>query len=186
MVLHWQQRTISKGGTSLIESLAQYLEAERGKAGVDIGRVEDYIIFCSLRQHALLKGKPVTEMIYVHAKLMIVDDEMVIVGSANINDRSLDGARDSEICVAIEDDHKIATRLAGREVSVGLFGHSLRAKLFKEHFDISEAHYDFLDDDKWKNIVRITQVHHHWLVHNCCRGTLKSIVKYSQQTLMML
>eukprot|EP00124_Ichthyophonus_hoferi_P004401 Ihof_evm1s478 gene=Ihof_evmTU1s478 len=37
-------------------------------------------------------------MIYVHSKLMIVDDEYVIVGSANINERSQAGSRDSEIC----------------------------------------------------------------------------------------
>ncbi|KAJ1289710.1 hypothetical protein BS78_02G185300 [Paspalum vaginatum] len=35
--------------------------------------------------------------IYVHAKLMIVDDEYVMVGSANLNERSLAGDRDSEI-----------------------------------------------------------------------------------------
>jgi phospholipase D1/2 len=34
-------------------------------------------------------------MIYVHSKLMIVDDEYLITGSANINQRSLDGDRDS-------------------------------------------------------------------------------------------
>ncbi|KAL6561384.1 Phospholipase D [Orobanche minor] len=36
-------------------------------------------------------------MIYVHAKMMIVDDEYIIIGSANINQRSMDGAKDSEI-----------------------------------------------------------------------------------------
>ncbi|XP_058067685.1 phospholipase D alpha 1-like [Magnolia sinica] len=36
-------------------------------------------------------------LIYVHAKLMIVDDEYVIIGSANLNQRSLDGGRDTEI-----------------------------------------------------------------------------------------
>ncbi|KAJ1700379.1 hypothetical protein LUZ63_000158 [Rhynchospora breviuscula] len=36
-------------------------------------------------------------MIYLHAKLMIVDDEYVIVGSANLNQRSLAGDRDTEI-----------------------------------------------------------------------------------------
>ena len=30
---------------------------------------------------------------------MIVDDEVVIIGSANINDRSMLGSRDSEIAV---------------------------------------------------------------------------------------
>ncbi|XP_010244835.1 PREDICTED: phospholipase D delta-like isoform X2 [Nelumbo nucifera] len=38
-------------------------------------------------------------MIYVHAKGMIVDDEYVIMGSANINQRSLDGSRDTEIAM---------------------------------------------------------------------------------------
>lgn len=38
-------------------------------------------------------------MIYVHAKGMIVDDELVILGSANINQRSMDGSRDTEIAM---------------------------------------------------------------------------------------
>lgn len=38
-------------------------------------------------------------MVYVHAKGMIVDDEYVILGSANINERSLAGSRDTEIAV---------------------------------------------------------------------------------------
>ncbi|KAL4361523.1 hypothetical protein GQ457_04G032110 [Hibiscus cannabinus] len=38
-------------------------------------------------------------MIYVHSKGMIVDDEYIIVGSANINQRSLEGTRDTEIAM---------------------------------------------------------------------------------------
>lgn len=38
-------------------------------------------------------------MIYVHSKGMIVDDEYVILGSANINQRSLAGSRDTEIAM---------------------------------------------------------------------------------------
>ncbi|KAE9617763.1 putative phospholipase D [Lupinus albus] len=38
-------------------------------------------------------------MIYVHSKGMIVDDEYVILGSANINQRSMEGTRDSEIAM---------------------------------------------------------------------------------------
>lgn len=38
-------------------------------------------------------------MIYVHAKGMVVDDEYVICGSANINQRSMDGSRDTEIAM---------------------------------------------------------------------------------------
>ena len=39
------------------------------------------------------------QMIYVHSKMMIVDDAYIIVGSANINERSMAGTRDSEIAV---------------------------------------------------------------------------------------
>lgn len=50
-------------------------------------------------------------MIYIHSKLMIVDDNYMICGSANINDRSMMGNRDSEIAVVIEDKEKILTQL---------------------------------------------------------------------------
>lgn len=35
--------------------------------------------------------------VYVHSKIMIVDDCTTLIGSANINDRSLLGSRDSEV-----------------------------------------------------------------------------------------
>merc|ERR1712107_495531 len=35
--------------------------------------------------------------IYIHSKTMIIDDEWMIMGSANINQRSMDGERDTEI-----------------------------------------------------------------------------------------
>ena len=38
-------------------------------------------------------------MVYVHSKGMIVDDEYVIIGSANINQRSMEGIRDTEIAM---------------------------------------------------------------------------------------
>eukprot|EP00184_Porphyridium_aerugineum_P001793 CAMPEP_0184699182 /NCGR_PEP_ID=MMETSP0313-20130426/5541_1 /TAXON_ID=2792 /ORGANISM="Porphyridium aerugineum, Strain SAG 1380-2" /LENGTH=784 /DNA_ID=CAMNT_0027158229 /DNA_START=69 /DNA_END=2423 /DNA_ORIENTATION=- len=38
-------------------------------------------------------------MIYVHSKMMIVDDEYIIIGSANINDRSMAGTRDTEMAI---------------------------------------------------------------------------------------
>ena len=43
--------------------------------------------------------KPVSEMIYVHSKLMAIDDRHLIIGSANINDRSMLGSRDHEVAV---------------------------------------------------------------------------------------
>lgn len=44
-------------------------------------------------------------MIYVHSKGMIVDDEFVILGSANINQRSLEGTRDTEITMGAYQPH---------------------------------------------------------------------------------
>ncbi|GBG62236.1 hypothetical protein CBR_g29843 [Chara braunii] len=44
-------------------------------------------------------------MIYVHSKMMIVDDDYIIVGSANINQRSMDGARDTEIAIGALQPH---------------------------------------------------------------------------------
>ncbi|XP_059650190.1 phospholipase D beta 1-like [Cornus florida] len=44
-------------------------------------------------------------MIYVHSKGMIVDDEFVILGSANINQRSMEGTRDTEIAMGAYQPH---------------------------------------------------------------------------------
>ncbi|GBG62241.1 hypothetical protein CBR_g29848 [Chara braunii] len=46
-------------------------------------------------------------MIYVHSKMMIVDDDYIIVGSANINQRSMDGGRDSEIAFGAMQPHHV-------------------------------------------------------------------------------
>jgi len=54
-----------------------------------------------LRTHSIINNEPVTELIYVHSKIMLIDDEIALIGSANINDRSLLGNRDSEIAVMI-------------------------------------------------------------------------------------
>ncbi|KAM0867230.1 hypothetical protein ACQ4PT_042114 [Festuca glaucescens] len=44
-------------------------------------------------------------MVYVHSKGMIVDDEYVIIGSANINQRSMEGTRDTEIAMGAYQPH---------------------------------------------------------------------------------
>ena len=83
-------------GTSIIEKLSE-------KMG---DKWKNYIGFYSLRNHDLVFDVPTTEIIYIHSKLMIVDDKKVIIGSANINDRSMLGNRDSEFCVWMEKNHK--------------------------------------------------------------------------------
>jgi phospholipase D1/2 len=121
--MHWQYSTICRGILSIIKQL---------KKDKSIENIDDFISFYSLRTHALLNEIPVTEMIYVHSKLMIIDDKTVIIGSANINDRSLLGNRDSEIAVVITDKLKIDSIIDGLPVQVSKFAHSLRMHLFQE------------------------------------------------------
>lgn len=60
-------------------------------------------------------------MIYVHSKGMIVDDEYVIVGSANINQRSLEGTRDTEIAMgAYQPQHTWASKGSTPKAQVSL------------------------------------------------------------------
>jgi phospholipase D1/2 len=62
--------------------------------------------------------------VYVHAKLMIVDDRLVLIGSANISNRSM--RFDSECVLAVE---------AKEDDSVGQAILSLRNRLLAEHLD---------------------------------------------------
>ena len=69
------------------------------------GLMEEYVMFVSLRQwqrHPVRKQYIATSQIYIHSKLLVIDDRVIIVGSANINDRSMIGDRDTELAVRIE------------------------------------------------------------------------------------
>lgn len=98
LIMHYQRCSIDHGKFSLMKQL------EARFKDIDI---RNYINFCALRTHdpATLdaKGRPRTMQIYVHSKLLIADDRVMILGSANINDRSLSGNRDSEICIRVEE-----------------------------------------------------------------------------------
>ena len=62
-----------------------------------------------------------------------MDDRIAIIGSANINDRSMLGDRDSEVAVRIEDTDMLTIAFNGQPYSVGRFAHELRIKLMKQH-----------------------------------------------------
>ncbi|KAI9261025.1 hypothetical protein EDC94DRAFT_610604 [Helicostylum pulchrum] len=78
----------------------------------------------------------VTEQVYIHSKLMIVDDKTVICGSANLNDRSQLGNRDSEIAVVIEDTDLVDSRMNGQPYKATRYALTLRMQLFKEHLGL--------------------------------------------------
>ncbi len=61
----------------------------------------------------------------------------MIIGSANINDRSLMGDRDSEIGLCISDSEMVETVFNGQPYSVAKFAHTFRCSLFQEHLGLS-------------------------------------------------
>uniref|UniRef100_A0ACD5ZBH1 Uncharacterized protein n=1 Tax=Avena sativa TaxID=4498 RepID=A0ACD5ZBH1_AVESA len=69
-------------------------------------------------------------MVYVHSKGMIVDDEYVLLGSANINQRSLSGTRDTEIAIGAHQPNH--TSSAGARRPRGQV-HAYRMSLWEEH-----------------------------------------------------
>ncbi|VFQ75713.1 unnamed protein product [Cuscuta campestris] len=74
-------------------------------------------------------------MIYVHSKGMIVDDEYVILGSANINQRSLEGTRDTEIAMgAYQPHHTWARKLSSPHGQI----YGYRMSLWAEHLGVVE------------------------------------------------
>uniref|UniRef100_A0A672SQ25 phospholipase D n=1 Tax=Sinocyclocheilus grahami TaxID=75366 RepID=A0A672SQ25_SINGR len=96
-----------------------------------------YNSFCGLRTHADLDGRLVTELIYVHSKLMIVDDctlSVICLGSANINDRSMLGKRDGEMPVVVEDTEFQPSVMDGESYQAGSFALSLREECFRSAF----------------------------------------------------
>ncbi|KAG8850840.1 hypothetical protein FRB96_009577 [Tulasnella sp. 330] len=78
----------------------------------------------------------VTELVYIHTKLMIVDDRRVIMGSANLNDRSQKGDGDSEIAMVVDDTDMIESMMDGNRFLASRFAGTLRRKLFREHLGL--------------------------------------------------
>ena len=137
MILKHTYKTICRNnGLSLIEQL----EKKMGD------KWKNYIYFFSLRTHGILNNKPKTEMIYIHSKLLIVDDTQVLISSANINDRSMIGNRDSEFGVLIEEEKNEFYLMNGNnDYEASKFAVGLRKKLMSEHLGI-DIDNSILDD----------------------------------------
>ena len=65
--------------------------------------------------------------IYVHAKIMIADDRLLKIGSANLNNRSMGYDSECDLVIESEDDPAVAKRIA-----------HIRDDLLAEHLDLSE------------------------------------------------
>jgi phospholipase D1/2 len=127
LIMQYQYRSICRGESSIFGRLRA--------AGID---PEEYIQFYSLRQWGRIGPNKalVTEQLYIHAKCMVVDDRVAIIGSANINERSMLGNRDSECAAIVRDTDMLWSRMNGQPYQVGRFPHTLRMRLMREHLGL--------------------------------------------------
>ncbi|KAI1437905.1 hypothetical protein GGR50DRAFT_566898 [Xylaria sp. CBS 124048] len=108
---------------------------------------------CSVAHHAMAgagklseeswEGDPdeevhnwIQEELYIHAKLLIVDDRIVICGSSNLNDRSQEGHHDSELSIVMEDTDMIPSQMDGQPFQAGRHAATLRRYLWREHLGL--------------------------------------------------
>ncbi|BDD59293.1 hypothetical protein MAP00_004509 [Monascus purpureus] len=89
----------------------------------------------------------VQEQLYIHGKLCIVDDRVVICGSVNINDRSQLGDRDSELAIVMEDQDLIDSTMDGKPYKAARQAATLRQHLWKEHLGLLPAQKPEAQDD---------------------------------------
>lgn len=132
-IMRAQLQSISRGRRSLFQVLRKH--------GVDPAR---YIAFMSLRK-AHFDGQRISqEQIYIHSKLIIADGTTAVVGSANFNDRSMLGDRDSEIALFVEDTQvgSLLRRLLAEHLGIGG-----RRKKYPDGCGFEEASVDaFLEE----------------------------------------
>jgi phospholipase D1/2 len=127
-ILRFQTLTMESMYTRIVAALRRRKElAKKNGTAVPDAHAQDYLNFYCLATRETSEGdtsaqapKPKTDeetlsktrrhLIYVHSKMVIVDDAIAIIGSANINQRSLDGARDSEIVLGSWQPAHLATK----------------------------------------------------------------------------
>jgi phospholipase D1/2 len=127
LIMQCQFRSICRGEGSIFGRLRS--------EGIE---PEDYISFYSLRSWGKIGPRKmlVTEQLYIHAKVIIVDDRIALIGSANINERSMLGTRDSECAAVVRDTDMIYSTIDSKPYLVGRFAHTLRMRLMREHLGL--------------------------------------------------
>lgn len=149
---HWLALvTIKHGKSSLINRIKRALEEKKRNPeewvkyltvmnmrnhGATVQYARDPVTFDEDFSHEIGRFV-ITEQIYIHSKLLIVDDAVAIVGSANINDRSLTGNGDTEIAAVVVDTEGVELRDLGSPtmmVQTRKFARELRRQLWEKHF----------------------------------------------------
>lgn len=99
--------------------------------------------------------------IYIHSKCMVVDDVYMIMGSANINERSLSGRRDTEIAFGAYQPAFVETHSEGRRGGVQAF----RMQLWAAHLGIKDSsELEFCRNPGTLDVAREVgkRAHKHW------------------------
>lgn len=161
--VYWTMQTLVFGTQSLLNGIRRYLKMRElmdkdvadGKVcgdhrnvlsddnkdyeSIPLEKCFEYVTLLNLRNWAKVGDRYLTEQVYVHTKTMIVDDLYALVGTANVNDRSLLGERDSELAVLVVDGETTRADINGngkaREVRV--FAHELRKSVWRKLFGIT-------------------------------------------------
>ncbi|XXG45717.1 hypothetical protein AAC387_Pa02g0720 [Persea americana] len=147
-MLYWQRRTMDIMYSDITMALL--------RNGLNASPKEYLSFFCLANQEVKKSGEYIptknldlqTEggyiraqqarrfMIYVHSKMMKVDDEYIVIGSANINQRSMDGRRDTEIAMGAFQPFHLGTRQPARGQI-----HGFRMALWYEHLGKCMIHF---------------------------------------------
>ncbi|KAF5776014.1 putative phospholipase D, protein kinase RLK-Pelle-LRR-I-1 family [Helianthus annuus] len=149
-ILYWQNKTMQMMYETIHKALVE--------VGLDgVSSPQDYLnFFCLGNREAMgphdnvggespgsgntpqgLAWKSRRFMIYVHSKGMIVDDEYVIIGSANINQQSMEGTRAEIAMGAYQPHHTWATRLSNPRGQI----YGYRMSLWAEHLGLVDDRF---------------------------------------------
>ena len=140
---------------------------------------ESYLTVLNLRNYGHTQKFVLTEMIYVHSKLLIVDDAVAIIGSANINDRSLNGDGDTELAVVVVDnmDAKMTEVGQGIKIITRKFARDLRMKLWRKHLGMEV-------DQSTTGVQKQSQLEEINIEHPLAKKTIFGIKKLAENNRM--
>lgn len=131
---------LMKDGKSYAEAkeAAETPQANRAPLFTQFTNWTDYLTLLNLRTWDKFTGRGMTEQIYVHSKILIADDRIAIIGSANANDRSMEGDRDSELGAIIKGNEPAQTELFGdgKLYTVSKAVHEFRKGLWSKLFAV--------------------------------------------------
>lgn len=134
------------------EQSEQAIDAKR-RFEADMGDLKQTKTSFSVAHHAMADTGPLSEEpwegdakdevenwiqeeLYIHGKLLIVDDRIVVCGSSNLNDRSQTGHHDSELSIVMEDTDLIDSVMDGQPFKAGKHAATLRRYLWREHMGL--------------------------------------------------